>query len=73
MSDLDLDDLTRLDRQAALVAAGYTIEGMPAFMLRTTQEGNVRIIGPRLPRELVCRMLRSAATAYESQPFEYDN
>ena len=42
-------------------------EGFAAFVLHTTEAGNVRIIGPQLPPSLVVQMLRAAADSYEAQ------
>jgi hypothetical protein len=42
-------------------------EGVAVFVIHTTDSGNVRYIGPKLPTDLVVKMLRTAATGYETQ------
>lgn len=42
-------------------------EGVAVFVIHTMDNGSVRYIGPRLPTELVVKMLRAAATGYETQ------
>lgn len=37
------------------------------FVIHSTDDGNVRFIGPQLPRALVAKMLRAAADGYEAQ------
>lgn len=59
--------MTDWDAAAADLCGKAQVDGIPAFFLRTTDEGDVRIVGPRLPRELVARMLRAAADGYEAQ------
>lgn len=41
--------------------------GVPGFCICVTEDGNTRLIGLDLPRDLVARMLRDAADAYEAQ------
>lgn len=42
-------------------------EGIALFAIHTTDTGDTRYIGPRLPPALVAKMLRAAATGYEEQ------
>jgi hypothetical protein len=58
-------DGERLDDAAMLLADGYAKHGYPAFLIRVTEDGNVRLIGPQLPRDTTVALLRSAATLYE--------
>ena len=60
------EELDQLDEIAFEVCGGYQAAGMASFLIRTMSDGNVRVIGPQIARELVVRMLRSAADAFES-------
>jgi hypothetical protein len=60
-------DGERLDDAAMLLADGYAKAGFPAFLIRVTEEGNIRIIGPKLPVKVTADMLRSAADCYSEQ------
>lgn len=42
-------------------------EGVPAFVIHTLENGNIRLIGVELPPDLVAQMLRSAAEALLAQ------
>ena len=55
------------DSAAADLCAWAQKEGMAAFVLRTTDSGDVRLVGLRLPPEMVAKMLRAAASEYEAQ------
>src|SRR5690606_37765955 len=55
------------DNAAADLCAWAQQEGMAAFVLRTTDSGDVRLVGLRLPPEMVAKMLRAAASGYEAQ------
>ena len=57
-------------KAAADLAAWGQEEGAATFVIHTTDEGNVRFIGPRLQPSLVARMLRSAAKGFEEQVVE---
>lgn len=72
MSDLDLDDVIRLDQQATLVCRGYAIEGLLAFLIRATPDGKTVLLGPGLieRRDEVVRCLRAAADLYETKVFD---
>lgn len=54
----------RADEGAANVCRDYLELGLAAFVIRTTEEGNVRVIGPQLQPETVAQMLRAAAKAF---------
>lgn len=56
-----------LDDEAISLTDRYTRAGIPAFVIRVTEAGNVRFIGPRLPKKVMVDMLRSAATLYAEQ------
>jgi hypothetical protein len=53
-----------LDDVSMKLADAYAKFGYPAFVLRITDAGDTRIMGPRLPRAIVCRMLREAADVW---------
>lgn len=55
------------DQSAADLCAWAQEEGNAAFVIRTTDGGNVRLVGPQLPGALVARMLRTAADGVEEQ------
>ena len=55
------------DRAAADLCAWAQEEGFAGFAIRTNEDGSVRFVGPRLPANLVAKMLRSAADGYEAQ------
>lgn len=58
--------MTDWDSAAANLCTQAQADGVAAFFLRTTDCGDVRIVGPRLPRDLVAKMLRAAADGYEA-------
>lgn len=62
-----MTDGERLDDAAMLLADGYAKAGFPAFLIRVTEAGNIRIMGPKLPVKIVADMLRSAADCYAEQ------
>jgi len=45
----------------------YANEGMAAFLIRTTEDGNCRIIGPQFDPQTIAKMLRTAAQVYLDQ------
>lgn len=54
--------------QAAIDLASWgQEEGAAVFVIHTTDRGSVRYIGPKLPADLVARMLRQAAYGCETQ------
>jgi hypothetical protein len=54
--------------QAAIDLASWgQEEGVAVFVIHTTEKGNVRLIGPKLPPSLLARMLRQAAFGVERQ------
>lgn len=54
-----------LDDRAIDLCADYQTEGSAAFVIRTMESGDCRVIGLQLPASLVARMLRAAADMYE--------
>lgn len=60
-----MNDLGRADEIASGLCQAYQCEGLAAFVIRTTETGDVRLIGLQLPPEVVSNMLRVAADAYE--------
>lgn len=54
-------------KAAADLAAWGQEEGVATFVIHTTESGNVRLIGPRIPASLLARMLRQAAYGVEQQ------
>lgn len=52
---------------AADLAAWGQEEGVAVFVIHTTESHGVRYIGPKLPADLVARMLRQAAYGCETQ------
>lgn len=60
-----MTDLARADEIASGLCQAYQSEGLAAFVIRTTESGDVRLIGLQLPPEVVANMLRIAADAYE--------
>lgn len=57
----------KLDDAAMKLADAYAKFGSPAFVIRVTEAGDVRIMGPRLPANTICSMLRSAADVWAEQ------
>lgn len=57
----DLDDI------GVAFARACQDQGTAGFAVRTTETGDVRLIGVALPPKLVAHMLRTAADAYEAQ------
>lgn len=57
--------MTGLDDRAIDLCADYQHEGSAAFVIRTMENGDTRIIGLSLPPSLVAQMLRTAADIYE--------
>ncbi len=47
------------------LCADYQDEGSAAFVIRTLESGDCRIIGLSLPAHYVAQMLRTAARIYE--------
>jgi hypothetical protein len=62
-----LSTSAELAKAAADLCAWGQKEGVAMFVVHTTDNGNVRYIGPKLPPALVARMLRAAADGYEAQ------
>ena len=58
-------DLARADDIAVGLCQAYQSVGLAGFVIRTTDTGDVRLIGLQLPPEVVSKMLRIAADAYE--------
>jgi hypothetical protein len=56
-----------LDEASVKLVRLYQEDGSVAFLIRTTDEGHVRVIGLSLPKHAVAQMLRSAADEYERQ------
>lgn len=56
-----------LDDQGVAWAQACQDEGIAGFCIRTTESGDIRLIGLSLPPKMVARMLRIAADAYEEQ------
>jgi hypothetical protein len=54
-------DQCGLDFAALCQAAGYA-----GFAIRTTENGDLRLIALTLPVGIVCQMLRTAADVYEA-------
>lgn len=54
-----------LDAVAVDLCSAYQAEGSAAFVIRTMESGDVRIVGLALPQGMVCQMLRTAAEIYE--------
>ena len=59
-----------LDEIGMAFAQACHEQGFAGFSLRTTDEGDVRMVGLSLPPSLVAYMLRAAADAYEEQVTE---
>jgi hypothetical protein len=59
--------LDRIDEQAASLSRDYAKHGSAAFQIRTTESGDIRVIGMSLPAESVAKMLHAAADAYLAQ------
>lgn len=55
------------DERAVDLCRDYQQAGVAAFVIRTTDSGDTRVIGLQLPGRMVAKMLRAAATAYEAQ------
>lgn len=60
-----MTDLDHADEIAVGLCQAYQAEGLAGFVIRTTDAGDVRLIGLQLPPEVVAQMLRTAADAYE--------
>lgn len=54
-----------LDDRAMDLCADYQSAGSAAFVIRTLESGDCRIIGLSLPAIMVAKMLRTAADVYE--------
>ena len=61
---MSLDDA---DQEAIDLCRSYANSGVAAFLIRTTSDDSLRIIGPQLTGKAVGKMLRDAADAYEAQ------
>lgn len=59
--------LQLIDERQAELCGDYARAGVAAFLIRTTEDGNCRIIGPQLNPESIARMLRTAAQVYLDQ------
>ena len=55
-----------LDREAQALVEKYREAGRVAYVVRSTDESVVRLIGLQLPVRMVCQMLRAAADGYEA-------
>lgn len=72
LSDEEAVDL--FDSAAKRLVRGYLNRGYPAFVLRLTEEGDVRIVGAGMDGQATAKMLRIAADEYERQvPTERTN
>jgi hypothetical protein len=58
------DKADKLDEVAMQLADAYAKFGYPAFVIRVTEADEVRIMGPRMPRAVICKMLRQAADVW---------
>ena len=56
-----------IDERQADLCGQYANEGMAAFLIRTTEDGNCRIIGPQFDPQTIAKMLRTAAQVYLDQ------
>lgn len=56
-----------LDQVAVNLTDGYARKGIPAVVIRVTEAGNVRFIGPKLRKETMVGLLHSAAACYAEQ------
>jgi hypothetical protein len=54
-----------LDDRAIDLCSDYQHEGSAAFVIRTLESGDCRVIGLQLPASMVAQMLRAAADMYE--------
>lgn len=59
--------MKRLDDIGMLFAEECQQEGLLGFSIRSTDDGNVRLVGLQLPPALVAKWLRQVADAYEKQ------
>lgn len=59
--------MDEIDEAGVCLIREYQREGCAAFIIRTTDDGHVRVIGLSLPKGAVASMLREAATQYELQ------
>jgi hypothetical protein len=55
------------DEAAATLCRTYGLLNTVALLIRTTPDGNVRLIAPVLPKQAMAQMLRDAADAYLAQ------
>lgn len=62
--------MSALDDRAIDLCADYRHEGSAAFVIRTMENGDTRIIGLSLPPSLVAQMLRTAADIYDQSMSE---
>lgn len=56
-----------LDQASGDLCAWGAREGTALFVIRTLEDGNVRLVAPQLPGAIVARMLRTAADQLEQQ------
>lgn len=56
--------MTTLDQLAIDLCQSYQGEGIASFVIRTTEDNKLRVIGLQLPPDVVARMLHSAADVY---------
>lgn len=56
-----------LDAEAVGLTDRYTRADIPSVLIRVTEAGNVRFIGPKLPKATMVSLLLSAAECYAEQ------
>jgi hypothetical protein len=62
-----MTDDEQCDEAAATLCRAYFMLESCALLVRTTPDGNVRVIAPQLPKKAVAKMLHTAADAYLAQ------
>jgi hypothetical protein len=67
VEEAQVTETEQADELAANVCRVFSRLDSVGMFIRTTADGNVRIISPVLPRKTVAAMLRYAADAYEAQ------
>jgi hypothetical protein len=66
------DELDVLDAKAAVLARGYLAEGEVGFVLRTINDGDVRLIAPAIAHKLIITACRTLADQLEKRSYTAD-
>lgn len=66
------DALDLLDAESAVLARGYLQEGEIGFVIRTIDDGDVRLIAPAIAHNLIINACRALADRLESRSYSAD-